>query len=62
MRGKYITTTVLLACLSKQKNPKKDIHTELRETIAEYVKIRLELEKLSKERNDFFSQTGKEAA
>jgi len=62
MRGKYITTTVLLACLSKPKNRKKDIHTQLRETIAEFAKIRLESEKLANERNDFFKPTGKEAA
>jgi len=62
MRGKYITTTVLLACLSKRKDQKKDIHTQLRETMAEYAKMRLELDKFSTERNDSFFETGKEAA
>jgi len=62
MRRKYITTNVLLACLSKPKDRKKDIHTQLRETIAEHKKIRLELEKLSEGVGDLFTTIGKEAA
>lgn len=35
MKGKYITTQILLACLSGQVSEKKDIHAQLAETIAE---------------------------
>ena len=35
MKGKYITTQLMLACLSKPKETKKDIHAQLAETIAE---------------------------
>jgi len=35
MKGKYITTQVLLACLSHKKVKQKDIHTQLKETLAE---------------------------
>lgn len=35
MRGKYITTLVLMACRSKRTDTYKDIHTQLEETIAE---------------------------
>ena len=62
MRGKYITTNVLLACLSKGKDPKKDIHTQLKETIAEHRKAMRELKKLTQEQNDLFTGIGKEAA
>ena len=48
MRRKYITIHVLMACLTKPKDRKKDIHAQLRETIAEHRKIRLGFEKLSK--------------
>ena len=62
MRGKYITTTIMLACLSKPKDRKKDIHIQLKETIAEHTKKRLEFEKLSKEQGDLFRTIDKEAA
>ena len=62
MRGKYITTNVLLACLSKPKDREKDIHTQLKETIAERRKIMRELEKLSQVHDDFFTKIDKEAA
>ena len=62
MRGKYITTNVLLACLSKPKDRKNDIHTQLKETIDEHRKIMRGLEKLSQEQDDFFAMIGKEAA
>ena len=62
MKGKYITTKVVLACLSKPNDRKKDIHTQLKETIAEHRKIMRELEKLSQEQDDFFAMIGKEAA
>ena len=62
MRGKYITINVLLACLSKRKNSKKDIHTQLRETIAEYRKTMRQLKKLPLEQSDLFTGIGKEAA
>ena len=44
MRGKYIDTSIVMACRSKKvpakKAPvKKDIHTQLKETIAEHKKI-----------------------
>lgn len=35
MRGKYITTLVLMACWSKKACGYKDIHAQLEETIAE---------------------------
>jgi len=35
MKGKYITTQVLLACLSHKTVKKKDVYTQLDETIAE---------------------------
>jgi len=35
MKGKYITTQILLACLSTKRVIKKDIHEQLKETIAE---------------------------
>jgi len=62
MRGKYITTNVLLACLSKPKDRKKDIHTQVKETIAEHRKLMRELEKLSLEQEDLFTKFGKKAA
>ena len=62
MRGKYITTKVVLTCLSTPNERKKDIHIELKETIAEHRKIMRELEKLSQEQDDFFTMIGKEAA
>lgn len=34
-KGKYITTNMLLACLSKSSIIKKDIHAQLEETIAQ---------------------------
>ena len=39
MKGKYITTRILLACLSKPAVIEKDIHTQLAETIAEHKRI-----------------------
>ena len=62
MRRKYITTNVLLACLSKPKDRKKDIHTQLNETIGEHRKIMGELEKLSQGQDDLFTENAKEAA
>jgi len=62
MRGKYITTTVMLACLSKPKDRKKDIHIQLKETIAERRKIMREVEKLSQKQDDFFTKIDKDAA
>ncbi len=35
MRGKYITTLVLMACRSKKAGAYKDIHAQLEETITE---------------------------
>lgn len=46
MRGKYITTQVMLAALSKHA-PKKDIHAELAATIAERKRIMKQLEAIS---------------
>jgi len=62
MRRKYITINVLMACLTKPKDRRKDIHAQLRETIAEHRKIRLRVEKLSKGHGDLFTTIGKEAA
>lgn len=39
MKGKYITKQILLACGSKRRFVKKDIHAQLEETIAERKKI-----------------------
>jgi len=62
MRGKYITANILLACLSKPKDRKKDIHIQLKETIAERKELIRELEKLSQKQNDILTNIGKEAA
>jgi hypothetical protein len=45
MKGKYITTQILLACLSKPQGSKKDIHALLEETIAERRRILEQWEK-----------------
>jgi len=44
MKGKYITIKILLACLSKKPAIKKDIHEQLKETIAEHRKIMRQLD------------------
>jgi hypothetical protein len=44
MKGKYITTDILMACLSKPAHKKKDIHAQLEETIAERKRIMLRME------------------
>jgi hypothetical protein len=48
MKGKYITTQILLACLSKPAGNRKNIHTLLEETIAERKGIMLRMENLSR--------------
>ncbi|MES1226973.1 MAG: hypothetical protein ABUT20_66485 [Bacteroidota bacterium] len=35
MKGRYITTQLMLACLSQSKAIKRDIHAELQETVNE---------------------------
>jgi hypothetical protein len=62
MTGKYLTTSVLLACLPKTNNQKKDIHTKLKETIAEHRKIMCEFEKIRKNQYGILTSFGKEAA
>ena len=62
MRGRYITTTIMLACLSKPKNRKKEIHILLKETIAERKEIMRALEILSQKKGDVVIKGGKEAA
>ncbi len=62
MRGKYITKNIMLACLAKPKDRKKDIHIQLKETIAERKEIMRELEKVSLKEDDFLIKIGKEAA
>ena len=62
MRGKYITTTIMLACLSKPNDQKKDIHTQLKETIAERKEIMRALERVSQKQGDVVIKGGKEAA
>jgi hypothetical protein len=47
MKGKYITLSILLACLSKP-GAKKDIHAELQETIAERKSILERLENFTR--------------
>ena len=46
MKHKYITSYVMLACLSKSIK-QKDIHTQLEETIAERKRIMRQLEGIS---------------
>lgn len=48
MSGKYITTQIWLACLSKPTGNKKNIHTLLEETMAERKRIMLRMENLSR--------------
>jgi hypothetical protein len=48
MKGKYITLQIMLACLSKPAGTKKDIYTQLEETIAERKKIMLQLRDISR--------------
>ena len=62
MRGKYITTTIMLACLSKPKDQKKDIHIQLKETITERKKIMRASERLSEKQGEVLIKGGKEAA
>lgn len=63
MKGKYVTTQVLLACLSKPQSMKKDIHTQLATTIAELERTIRQLNKfLSREGDDSFGVPGKMAA
>ncbi len=51
MRGKYITTDIRLACLSKPSRTKKDIYSQIAETLAERKQIMQQLER--------FVQTGR---
>lgn len=46
MKHRYITWQILLACRSKQTKPKKDIHMQLEETIAERKRILADWERL----------------
>jgi len=63
MKGKYITTRILLACLSKPAVIEKDIHTQLAETIAEHKRIMQQLKKLlSPEQDNCFVMLDKKAA
>jgi len=63
MKGKYITTKVLLACLSTARVQKKDIHTELRQTIIEHKRIMQQLKEiLSLEDDDSYMMSDKKAA
>jgi len=63
MKGKYITKQILLACLSQPLIKKKDIHTELADTIAERKKIMEQLQRLYEQRKSpVFIWTGKKAA
>jgi len=50
MKGKFITTQILIACLSGSLAKKKDIHSELEETIAERNKIMEQLQRLYAQR------------
>lgn len=63
MRRKYISTKVLLACLSNPIDTKKDIHAQLKETIAEHRRVKQNLEKLlAGKQNNLFAMAVKEAA
>jgi hypothetical protein len=62
MTEKYLATSVLMACLSKSKNQKKDIHTQLKETIAEHMKIMREFDIMRKKQYGILISFGKEAA
>ena len=46
MKGKYITIQILLACLKKPAEVKKDIHAQLAETIAERKRIMQQYQKV----------------
>jgi hypothetical protein len=39
MKGKYITTQIIQACLTAKAEAKKDIHTQIKETLAEREKV-----------------------
>lgn len=63
MKHKYITIKVLLACLAKQPGIKKDIHAELRGTVAEHIRIMQQvIQLLSAEQDDEFTTQHKIAA
>jgi Fe-S cluster biogenesis protein NfuA len=46
MKEKYITLQVVQACLSKHAGTKKDIHEQLKETVAERKKIMKQFENI----------------
>lgn len=48
MRGKYITTQIWIACLSRPVAKKKNIHAQLEETIAERKRIMGQMEHASR--------------
>lgn len=50
MKGKFITTQIMLACLSAPVARRKDIHSALQETIAERKKILGQLQRLYEQR------------
>jgi len=43
MKGRYISIKIRLACLSTKQHIKKDIHTQLQETIIEHKRIMQQL-------------------
>lgn len=47
MKHKYITSQIMMACLEKP-SPKKDIYTQLEETIAERKRIMGQMEDISR--------------
>jgi hypothetical protein len=67
MKRKYITTQVLMACLSHRQPRPKDLHLELKETIAERKRLLLQWRKillswLSTEPQDIHGQLRKTIA
>lgn len=63
MKGRFITRQIQIACLSKPMPVKKDIHSELEETIAERKKIMEQLQRLYAQRKSpLFIWTDKKAA
>jgi len=62
MKGKYINTKIMLACLSKKQHSPKDIHVQLQETIAEHRKIMKLLHAISLQNNNLSNMQKRKAA
>jgi len=62
MKGRYINTKILLACLSTKQHVNKDIHTQLQETIAEHKRIMQQFVSLTLIKNDNIEMQERQAA